>query len=210
MRAALLSVGLLSTGLPVAAPAFAQSVECYASESKDKIGEVTISFDVETATGKVKSQTLSWTPERTDGEESEYFARPNLTLDYELDEAGALSGPSTAQVLVTKMGSGGPSMRDVRVRVTVPDYPPWVWTRAEQGAGEKIIARLLREKKPAKLTADVLDKSDKVLASAVFDFGKAGEASKLAAKAKATGEKRLAAYQAAVAAGNPPASCPIS
>lgn len=206
MRTALVTIGLLAFG----ATGAAHAVECYASEWDEKIGDVTQTYELDAA-GKITRNTLTFTPERVDGQESTFFSRPQLMLDFSLTEAGVLEGPSNAEMLVSRVTSGGksgPTLSEMKVRATMPGAEPMSWEWSGQANGQKLLAQALRDTKPAKLTLQLIDKTDKVVAGSAWGLPTLEKLTPLAVKAKAGADKKVAAFQKAAEGGAPPKSCP--
>jgi hypothetical protein len=203
---------LLAAGLVIAAPASAQIVQCEGS-ADGKAGEVLAAYDLG-KDGQVQKLTMSFLPERVEdvGVESDYFARPRILLDYRLNEAGELAGPTAANVMITRFSNPGagkpPPMSTVDVKATAAPTEPLSWNAADPTAGERRLASMLRDQKPAKLKIDVVNKAGKVLASADFDLSKTEQVQKLVTQAKADGDKRVAAFQKALGEGKAPTRCP--
>ncbi len=199
--------------LALTAPAYAQGMVCEASDD-GAAGEVTASLELNRATGDLQRLTVNWTPRRFEnvGFESEFFARPALGLDYRVNAEGGLVGPTNAYVMITRVsapgGRGVPSMADMKIRATAPDLPPLTWSAVAPAKGEAEFAQLIRDKAPAKVTTDLLDKGGKILASADFDFSKPDALGRSVALAKAAAEKRAEAYRKLAGEGAPPARCP--
>lgn len=204
---------LLAVAAVVALPASAQSVECEGSAYDEAVGEVMSTSELD-ASGQMKRHTISFLPERIEGagEESEYFGRPRVLLEYKLGDAGAVIGPNVANVLVTRFSNPGagrpPAMSTVDVKVSAPSAETISWNGADTVNGERQFAAMLRDKKPAKLKIDVVGKGEKILASAEFDLSKTAQFEKLLDKAKADGDKRIAAFQKLAGEGKAPSSCP--
>jgi hypothetical protein len=209
------SLFVLAAMVVVALPASAQAIQCEGSAYDEAVGEVMSTFDVD-AGGQVKKHTVSFMPERVEGvgQESDYFARPRFLLEYRVNDAGELVGPNAVNVLVTRFqnpGSGRPpAMSTVEIKASIPSADAIVWNGADTVAGERQLAALLREKKPAKVKIDIVGKDGKTLAGAEFDLSKAAQMQKLIAAAKADGEKRVAAFQKAAGEGKAPKTCPAA
>jgi hypothetical protein len=207
------SVLLVAAGLLIAAPASAQAIQCEGSV-ENSIGEVFATYDLDRGTGKVEKQVISYVPERVEGagEESDFFPRPRLMFDYQLGEGGQLEGPIAASVLVGRYGAVGagklPPLSEVKVSVVAPPAEPLSWKASEPSGGEGRFAALMRGSKPLKVTAELLGKDGKVLASAEFDLSKTAQFQKAAAEAKSEADKRAAAYQRLASEGKAPKSCP--
>lgn len=204
------SLLLFAAGVLVAAPASAQAM-CEGS-ANSSIGEALATYALD-GLGQPQTLIVSFLPERMEGvgQESDYFARPRILLDYRMSDAGELAGPVDADVMVTRVTNPGagkaPPMSAVQIRGSAGVEDALSWAGNDSGAGERRFADLVREKKPAKLKVDILDKSDKVLASAEFDLSKTADIQKLAAAAKADADKRVAAFQKAAGEGKAPKSC---
>jgi hypothetical protein len=177
------------------------------------VGEVVATYDLDKS-GQVQRTTISFTPERMEGvgQESDYFARPRILLEYRLNETGGLVGPNVANVLVTRFSNPGagkpPAMSTVDIKVTAPSTEALSWNGADPTTGERRLAALIRDQKPTKLKVDIVGKDNKALASAEFDLSKTAQVEKLIAQSKSAGEKRVAAFQKLAAEGKAPASCP--
>jgi hypothetical protein len=204
------SLFLFVVGVLLAAPASAQ-VLCEGS-ADNSIGEALATYTLD-GQGQPQRLMVSFLPERMEGvgQESDYFARPRVLFDYRMNDAGDLAGPVDADVMVTRFANPGagkaPPMSAVQIRGSAGAEDKVSWAGNDSGAGERRFADLVREKKPAKVKVDILDKSDKVLASAEFDLSKTAEMQKLAAEAKADADKRLAAFQKAIGEGKAPKGC---
>lgn len=205
------SLLLLVAGVLISAPASAQAVQCEGS-AYDSIGEALATYTID-AQGQPQKLIVSFLPERVEdvGVESDYFARPRVLLDYRMNDAGELAGPVSANVMVTRFSNPGagkpPPMSAVQVRGVAPPGETVSWAGHEPVAGEKKLADMVRESKPAKLTIDIVGKDGKKLASADFDLSKTAEMQKLAGEAKADADKRLAAFQKLVGEGKAPPRC---
>lgn len=197
-----------ATGMAATQMAWADDVECYGSVSDDKLGEAMVSIMLAEGTGKQTDITASWTAERQEGQgtESAIFSRPQLVLDYKLN-GETLDGPIAAETSITKEGAG-PPLKELKVRVTGAQPEPLTFEFGDQSRGRSVLAKLIRENKPGKLTIEILDKSGKVQSSAFFDVSKTDKAQELLVKARADADRRVALYRDLVAKGTAGKSCP--
>jgi hypothetical protein len=207
------SLLLVAAAAFFALPASAQTVQCEISAYDEAVGEVMATYDLDRA-GQVQRLTMSFMPERVEGvgEESDYFARPRILLEYRMNDSGELVGPNVANVLITRFSNPGagrpPAMSTVEIRVTAPSVEALTWNGADSSTGERRFAAMVRDQKPSKLKVDIVGKDGKTLASAEFDLSKTALVQKLIAQAKADGEKRVAAFQKLAGEGAAPTSCP--
>jgi hypothetical protein len=200
--------------LALAAPAHAD-VTCYASVKDEAVGEMTAGLDVNAATGKTGRLALFWTPERAGGDGGAgYFGWPGLMLDYQLDKSGALVGPVAAEVLITQVSRNvdgridrGPPISSLRVRVEAPDEAPITWREAVNSAGHIKLAKLLRDKRPAKLKVDLMDADGGPVSWSAYEFTAMDKVAKMAAEARGMAEQAAADFSAAAARGETRRDC---
>ena len=207
------SLSILAAVVLITLPASAQVVQCEGSAYDEAVGEAVATFDVG-KTGGVQKLIVSFMPERVEGvgEESDYFARPGLLLEYRVNDAEELIGPNLANILVTRFSNPGggkqPSMSTVEIKAAAPSVDAIAWNGADTITGERRLAAMLRDRKPLKLKVDIVGKGEKLLASAEFDLSKTMQFQKLVADAKADGQKRVAAFRKLTSEGGTPADCP--
>ena len=208
MRLSLLFSAALIVSAPVAfAPAFAQEpIACDASADND-LGEFDITYNLD-KDANLKGVIASFTPERMEGgADSDYFGRPRVMLNYKLSDTGEISGPLTAQLLLTKFkGAYG----DMSVKATADGGDPLTWKGNESKGGEEKLAGLLRDKKPKKLQIDIIGKDGKAIwASASFDLSNQDGIQALATKARTDAEKMKTDAKAAIDGGKAFTKCPV-
>jgi hypothetical protein len=208
MRLSLLLSAALIMCMPVAvAPAFAQEpIACDASADND-LGEFDITYNLD-KDANLKGIIASFTPERMEGgADSDYFGRPRVMLNYKLSDTGEITGPTTAQLLLTKFkGAYG----DMTVKATGDSGEPLTWKGSEPKSGEEKLAAMLRDKKPKKLTIDLIGKDGKAIwGSAFFDLSNQDGIQALATKARTDAEKMKADAKAAIDGGKAFTKCPV-
>lgn len=203
-------------GLAISGAAHAQAAAtCEASADKDGIGEVIADYELD-KTGQVTKLTATWAPEKKEGvgEESENFGRPSMMMDYRFATDGALSGPTSAIVMINRFqppgGAKAPPLSTVTVKVTLAGagVDPITWPGNTTGS-DAAVAKVIRETSPKSIKAEILNKANgKLMASAEFDLSKMAEVQKLATKAKADGDRRVAAFAKLAADGKAGDTCP--
>lgn len=215
MRLASVFAGLTVAIASLVGAAWAD-VTCYGGARDAVVGEVGASLDLNSKTGKAGAMALFWTPERSGGaEEGGNVAWPGLMLDYQLDREGVLTGPSAAEVMISRVSRFAAGEARVaaartsfRVRAAAPGVDVLTWGEADQAAGHRRLAKLLRDAKPATLKIELLGSGDAVAAYAEFDFSRMGKVAELAASARDEAERGAAAYRAALGRGETLQSCP--
>jgi hypothetical protein len=182
----------------------AATLRCEWSASGEA-GEAILAFDLDEATRATSRPAPSWMPARIEGEgeASDHFARPALALDFRVGADGALTGPTRANVLISRYSDrdvgAAPKLSQVQVRAIADGAEAAMapsWSPADAAEGEAGLARLIREAPPARLTLQVRDAQGRVLASASFRIGDLGEMRRLAGEARAGLEARMAAMDA--------------
>jgi hypothetical protein len=160
----------------------AQPMPCEGSAS-GKPGEVIVSVDVR------GTATMSWAVERREGvgEESDNFARPSLMLDFSAKPDGAIGVLTGLDVSVTRYSAPdvgvAPPLSAVRVQAKVGEVVvEWVASKPE--TGQPALVKRFKDRWPDELVIDIVDRQDKLLASATFDLSQMPAVQTLAREAR--------------------------
>jgi hypothetical protein len=203
---------IVASSVFLAAPAFAQDVYCEAVV-ETSAGEVIAGYTLH-KDGKTKSSLLSWMPERDKYEsfDAEFMTSPRLMLHYRLGAGGRLAGPSDANVVTTRFSmpdTGGASpLSQVLVEATAaPSGKKISWKASEARKGEPLLAKLVMDEKPARITIKLLERG-KVTANAEFDLAGQADVGQMAVDAKARADRDVAAYRKLLAEGKAGRDCP--
>lgn len=130
---------------------------------------------------------IDWEVKRVEGagDESDHFARPQLSLTFALDGSGVMSGPVTAHIMVTtysdKDVGQAPLMSAMRIRV-LADGAVVRDSRGDEPGAEIALAKVLKAAWPKKLDIAVVGASGGVEASSTFDLSGRAEVQTLATK----------------------------